>query len=153
MSPEVYIDTSIIGGYYDEEFEFWTKQFFKAVDEGRYKLAVSDLLIQELLEAPEEIRTFLDQVPDKHKSYYELSQEAEQLARNYLDNNIVGISSVTDCRHIATATVNGIGILTSWNFKHIVNLNKIHLYNGINLQLGYRTIEIRSPRELIDYEE
>jgi hypothetical protein len=153
MSPEVYIDTSIIGGYYDEEFEFWTKQFFKAVDEGRYKLAVSDLLTQELLEAPEEIRTFLDQVQDKRKSHYELSQEAEQLARNYLDNNIVGISSITDCRHIAIATVNGIEILTSWNFKHIVNLNKIHLYNGINLQLGYRTIEIRSPRELIDYEE
>lgn len=153
MSPEVYIDTSIIGGYYDEEFEFWTKQFFNAVHKGQYKLAVSDLLTQELFEAPAKIRTFLDQIPDNHKSHYEFSQESEQLARTYLDNNIVGIKSITDCRHIALATVSEIEILTSWNFKHIVNLNKIHLYNGINLQLGYRTIEIRSPRELIDYED
>lgn len=153
MSHEVYIDTSIIGGYYDEEFEFWTNQFFNAVYNGKYKLAVSDLLTQELLQAPEHIRTFLDQVPGNNQSKYEFSQKAEDLARTYLDNNIVGIKSITDCRHIALATVNEIEILTSWNFKHIVNLNKIHLYNGINLQLGYRTIEIRSPRELIDYED
>ena len=44
-------------------------------------------------------------------------------------------------------------ILTSWNFKHIVNLNKIRLYNGINLQNGYRTIEIRTPREIVNYED
>tara|TARA_Y100001972_G_scaffold129275_1_gene195975 strand:- start:2652 stop:2867 length:216 start_codon:yes stop_codon:yes gene_type:complete len=70
-----------------------------------------------------------------------------------LEANIVGKTSLTDCRHIATASVNEIDILTSWNFKHIVNLDKIHLYNGVNLQNGYRTIEIRTPRELLTYED
>jgi len=123
-----------------------------AVYEGKYTLAVSDVLDQELHYAPEFIRNFLDKVPEVHKAYFEFDQEAEKLARTYLDNKIVTIKSITDCRHIALATVKKIGILTSWNFKHIVNLNKIHLYNGINWQLGYQPIEIRTPRELIDYE-
>jgi len=59
---------------------------------------------------------------------------------------------LTDCRHIAIATVNNIGILTSWNFKHIVNLNKIRLYNEVNINEGYASLEIRTPRELLTYE-
>lgn len=102
--------------------------------------------------APIHIREFLNSIPEKHKIYLELTEETEKLARNYITKEIVGVKSLADCRHIATATVNQIDILTSWNFKHIVNLNKIHLYNGINLQNGYRTIEIRTPREIVNYE-
>ncbi|MEW6482824.1 MAG: PIN domain protein, partial [bacterium] len=40
-------------------------------------------------------------------------------------------------------------VLVSWNFRHIVNLNKIHLYNGVNLKKGYPLLEIRSPREVV----
>lgn len=115
-------------------------------------MVISDLLTQELKFAPAQISTLLNELSEEHKYYVELSEEAEELARSYVSNQIVGIKSMADCRHIATATVNEIEILTSWNFKHIVNLNKIHLYNGINLQKGYRTIEIRTPREIVDYE-
>jgi len=73
------------------------------------------------------------------------NEEAKILANKYVEANIVGRTSLT--------TINGIDILTSWNFKHIVNLDKIHLYNGVNLQNSYRTIEIRTPRELLTYEE
>jgi len=41
--------------------------------------------------------------------------------------------------------------LASWNFKHIVNLARIRGYNAVNLKNGYTTIEIRNPKELIDY--
>ncbi len=83
----------------------------------------------------------------------ELTSDIEALARKYINSQIVGIKSLVDCRHIATATVNEIEILTSWNFKHIVNLNKIHLYNGVNLQNGYRSVEIRTTREIVNYED
>ena len=132
----MYIDTSVVGGYFDEEFEFWTKIFFQAVEKGEFKIVISELLTRELKFAPTNISSFLDELSEEHKLYIELDQEAEELARSYVNNGIVGIKSLADCRHIATATVNQIEILTSWNFKHIVNLNKIHLYNGINLQNG-----------------
>jgi hypothetical protein len=41
--------------------------------------------------------------------------------------------------------------LVSWNFKHIVNLDRIRGYNGINYQNGYKMIEIRTPQELTKY--
>lgn len=152
MIKTVYIDTSVVGGYFDEEFEFWTKLFFEAVQKGDFKIMISELLTEELKYAPEKIRTLLDQIPVHHKGYIEIDEQADRLANLYINNRIVGIKSLADCRHIATATVNNIEILTSWNFKHIVNLDKIHLYNGINLQNGYRTIEIRTPREIVNYE-
>ena len=153
MIRKVYIDTSVVGGYFDEEFELWTKLFFDSVKTGRFKIATSELLNAELLNAPEQVKRFLTSIPDEHKILANYNNEAKQLANKYIEANIVGKSSLTDCRHIATATVNEIDILTSWNFKHIVNLDKIHLYNGVNLQNGYRTIEIRTPRELLTYED
>lgn len=45
----------------------------------------------------------------------------------------------------------GRDILVSWNFKHIVNLDRIRGYNGINYQNGYKMIEIRTPQELTKY--
>jgi hypothetical protein len=152
MERKVYIDTSVVGGYFDEEFELWTKLFFKSVQEGKFKIAVSEILHTELTNAPEHVRQFLSEISDERIFVAEYNEEARQLASKYLEANIVGKTSLTDCRHIATATVNEIDILTSWNFKHIVNLDKIHLYNGVNLQNSYRTIEIRTPRELLSYE-
>ena len=153
MIRKVYIDTSVVGGYFDDEFELWTKLFFESVIKGRFKIAISELLNAELLNAPDKVKHFLSSIPEQQQVRANYNNEAKQLANKYLESNIVGKSSLTDCRHIATATVNEIEILTSWNFKHIVNLDKIHLYNGVNLQNGYRTIEIRTPRELLDYEE
>ena len=153
MIRKVYIDTSVVGGYFDEEFELWTKLFFESVSEGRFKIAISELLQTELVNAPDEVKHFLATIPKQQKIIADYNKEARILANRYLEANIVGKTSLTDCRHIATASVNEIDILTSWNFKHIVNLDKIHLYNGVNLQNGYRTIEIRTPRELLTYED
>ncbi|MEQ8582651.1 MAG: hypothetical protein RIC30_14250 [Marinoscillum sp.] len=153
MIKKVYIDTSVVGGYFDEEFEFWTKIFFESVKKHEFQIVISELLTEELKHAPEFIRNFLDDFPTEHKVYVELTEDVEILAKQYINSQIVGVKSLADCRHIATATVNEIEILTSWNFKHIVNLNKIHLYNGVNLQRGYRTVEIRTPREIVNYED
>ena len=60
------------------------------------------------------------------------------------------IKSYNDALYIALATLNNADVLSSWNFKHIVNLDRIKLYNNsINLRLGYKIIEIRSPREIL----
>ena len=43
-------------------------------------------------------------------------------------------------------------VLFSRNFKHIVNLKRIHAFNAVNLKRGYPLLEIRTPREVADDE-
>lgn len=152
MIKLVYIDTSVVGGVFDHEFELWTSLFFKEVNEQVFKIVTSSLLDAELENAPTHVRDFLDQIPEGDRIEVPYNSEAIVLADTYINEGIVGPTSLTDCRHIATATVNNINVLASWNFKHIVNLKKIRLYNAVNLKEGFSTLEIRTPRELIEYE-
>ena len=55
-------------------------------------------------------------------------------------------------RHIALATIATVDSLVSWNFKHIVRLEKIRLFNAVNVELGYPSLNIRSPREVTTHE-
>jgi len=66
-----------------------------------------------------------------------------------LKDGVVAESSISDARHIAIASVERVDVLVSWNFKHIVNINRIHLLNSVNIKLGYPLLEIRSPREVL----
>jgi hypothetical protein len=85
--------------------------------------------------------------------YIEIIDEALDLADMYISENVVGTTSREDCIHIALATIFRADVLVSWNFKHIVNLSRIRGYNSVNLKTGYPNIEIRSPLELIEYED
>lgn len=67
-------------------------------------------------------------------------------------HGIIGPGSRADALHVALATIAKVDVLVSWNFKHIVNLGRIRLFNGVNLEQGYGPLEIRTPREVL-YEE
>lgn len=148
----LYIDTSVIGGYFDIEFEVETKMLFESVLNNEFDLMFSNITEDELLNAPEQVRQLLSNIPERNKTRIELTEEAVQLADNYISENVVGKTSRDDCFHIALATIHKADILVSWNFKHIVNVIRIRGYNAVNMKLGYPTIDIRSPKELIDYE-
>ncbi len=55
------------------------------------------------------------------------------------------------CANLNQISINKVDVLASWNFKHIVNLDRIKGYNSVNLRLGYQMIEIRSPKDLVKY--
>jgi hypothetical protein len=80
-----------------------------------------------------------------------LTQESIDLANRYIAEKVVGGASIDDCYHIAIATIAKVDVLASWNFKHIVNLDRIKGYNGVNLKMGYSMIEIRNPKDLINH--
>ncbi len=147
------MDTSIFGGYFDEEFEEITKKLFKQIRNKNIRIIYSELTKNELVNAPAIIKEFVSNLPDELIEYVEIVDEALDLADNYIMERVVGKSSREDCIHIALATLYRADVLVSWNFKHIVNLSRIRGYNSVNLRAGYPTIEIRSPLELIDYEE
>ena len=152
MAKRVYIDTSVVGGQFDKEFSADTIPFFEAVTKGLFVIIVSDLLEAELMRAPEHVKEFLASLPSQQIESIRLTQEASELADQYITAKVVGQTSRADCQHIAMATLAKADILISWNFKHIVNLDKIRGYNGINYQLGHNMIEISTPKEIINYD-
>jgi len=150
---KIYIDTSVFGGYYDEEFELETRLFFKEIKQGKFQIIYSSVTDDELLGAPQRVRDLIKGLPTKHVTRVELTEEAVALADAYLVEKVVGKTSREDCFHIAIATLSQVDILLSWNFKHIVNYTRIRGYNGVNMKYGYPTIDIRSPKEIIYNEE
>ena len=151
MRLRIYIDTSVVGGYYDEEFKEATIQLFERLDKNEVIFVVSDLLDLELINAPQLVREHLLKYSADKFQRVELTKEAIILADTYIEEKVVGSTSLEDCRHIALATIYKVDVLASWNFKHIVNLQRIKGYNSVNVRLGYSILEIRSPKDLVNY--
>jgi len=146
----IYLENSVIGGYFDEEFKVHTHKLFKKFIDGIYKPVISSHVIAELENgAPEYVKDNLNTI--KYEECI-VNDEMLNLAKKYIDQKIVTKKYYSDALHIAVATVIGVDVLVSWNFKHIVNLNRIKLFNSVNLREGYNILEIRSPREVIDNE-
>jgi len=152
MKLRVYIDTSVVGGYFDDEFEDDTKAFFERIFNKEFLVHFSEVSETELSLAPNFVKELKTKIPSDCYKYLELDNESRDLAQAYLNEKILGKSSLNDAYHIAIATINRLDVLVSWNFKHIVNFDKIRLFNSINLRLSYPMIDIRSPREFIKYE-
>lgn len=152
MKKRIYTDTSVIGGCLDIEFEEGSNRLFEEFKSGNNILVISNLVVSELENAPQAVKEILNQVPTEYIEYLIFSEEANILAETYLSENVISKKSIVDARHIATATVSKSDVLVSWNFKHIVNLERIHGYNSVNLKLGYPMIEIRTPIEVLNYE-
>ena len=153
MILKYYLDTSVFGGYYDDEFQVFTKLLFEKIVDEKIRIIYSELTENELDNAPERVKSFIKKLPADLVDFVEITQESFDLANQYIVGKVVGKTSTDDCVHIALATINRADVLISWNFKHIVNLKRIHGYNSVNLKLGYPTLEIRSPKEMIDYED
>lgn len=149
----IYLDTSVFGGLYDEEFQEFTKPLFQRIKKSEFELIFSNVTEQELENAPEKIRATIELLPKNSTEFVKSDIEAAQLAKRYIEEGVVGPTSYADCLHIALATIHNANILVSWNFKHIVNVVRIIGYNSVNILVGYKPIDIRSPRELMTYEK
>jgi hypothetical protein len=118
---------------------------------GRAIMIFSDLTQLELDGAPAGVHRVLDSVPEAFKESIEFTDEASVLARRYVQEGVLYESKWVDAQHIALATVSRVDVLVSWNFKHIVNLERIRGYNSVNLKAGYPLLEIRTPQEVITH--
>ncbi len=153
MKQRVYIDTSVFGGYFDEEFSEHTIPLFKRLNEDEFIILFSNVTEEELEGAPEKVKTLVKELKAENTEFLETNDEAVDLATEYITEKVVGQTSFPDCLHIALATINKADFLISWNFKHIVNVERIRGYNSINIKNGYKQLEIRSPREFRKYED
>ena len=152
-TPILYLDTSVIGGYYDDEFMVATRKLFYDIREGRYIALISELVSAELEGAPDNVKLLTQGDGALPFQLIEKTEEVENLTQSYLDAGILSEKWRDDCTHVAMATVFGADLLVSWNFKHIVQYEKIKAFNAVNLANGYQLIDIRSPLEVIYHEK
>jgi len=146
----IYIENSVIGGYFDDEFMEHTRKLFEQFKKGIYKAVISSHVIAELENgAPDYVKENLRTI---NYEEYAVNDEMLRLAEKYMEQKIVSENYYGDALHIAVATVIGVDVLVSWNFKHIVNLDRIKSFNSVNLREGYSILEIRTPREVIENE-
>ena len=149
---KVYADTSVFGGVYDDDFSSASKLFFDQVKAGQFNLITSAVVSEEILKAPKKVTTFFNKIIE-FSEIAEVKTDALNLRDKYLEANIVTKKWLTDAMHVAIATVSNCSIIVSWNFAHIVNFQKIPLYNAVNRINGYNDIGIYSPLEVINASE
>jgi predicted nucleic acid-binding protein len=153
VKQKIYIDTSVFGGYFDEEFRVLTVPLFERIQAGEFIILYSTITQEELEFAPKNVKDLVRSLKKDQTEFLDTSTEAIELANEYIAEKVVGKTSFADCLHIALATINHADFLVSWNFKHIVNIERIRGYNSINIKNGYKQLEIRSPREFEKYED
>jgi len=153
MKQRVYIDTSVIGGCFDTEFEEWSNRLFDEFVFGNRIAVISDITLDELSDAPNRVKEKFNKIHEDHLEIILSNAESHDLADFYIKEKAVSMKFYEDALHIAISTINRVSVLASWNFKHIVNLDRIRLYNAVNLKCGYSILEIRTPREILKFDD
>jgi predicted nucleic acid-binding protein len=146
--PTLYLDTSVLGGYFDDEFKAATQELWRQMEQGRFRFFTSIVTVDELTEAPERVRELLATAFDPG-NILEITEEMEQLAAAYMKQAVLTPKYSDDARHVVVCTVARIDYLVSWNFRHLVNVEREKGFNVVNLLQGYPTLRIVNPLELI----
>lgn len=147
----IYVDTSVIGGCHDDEFSLWSNGLVRDFREGNYKPVLSEIVGAEIESAPQRVQQTYAEILAICQDFIEITPEVIRLSEVYQEHEILQVKFFADMRHVALATVSQADVLVSWNFKHIVHMEKIRLFNAVNLELGYKQILIYSPREVTSY--
>jgi predicted nucleic acid-binding protein len=151
--PRIYVDTSVIGGCFDEEFSEPSNSLIELVRNAKLILLVSDVVLRELEEAPNDVRNLISSLPDGCVERIYSNNEAFELRDAYLEAGILLPKWLDDLTHVAIATVSRADAIVSWHFRHIVRLDKMKAYNQVNLLKGYGILTIISPMEVITHDE
>jgi predicted nucleic acid-binding protein len=149
MRPaRVYLDTSVIGGCFDDEFAEWSNALMHDFESGVLVPVVSELVTIEIEPAPKRVREQYARLLTWGAETLEVNREVVELSEVYAERGIVPPKFTDDARHVAFATASRADLIASWNFKHIVHFDRIRLFNAVNMEMGYRPIDIRSPKQI-----
>jgi hypothetical protein len=145
----LYLGNSVIGGYFDSEFENATRRLWTLAETGQVHFVVSVVTQQEaVLAPPDVVELFARTFPDD-SLLLPLSDRAEELAQAYVTDGVLTAKYIDDARHVAIATTHGVGIIVSWNFRHLANYQRESGFNRVNSVYGYPAVRIISPSELV----
>jgi predicted nucleic acid-binding protein len=146
--PALYLDTSVLGGYFDDEWKEPTRELWRQMEAGQWRFQSSAITLDELTNAPGNVRELFRDTFDAD-ALVEVTSEVEQLAAQYIEKGVIVPKYTDDARHVATCTVAKLDYLVSWNFRHLVNVQREAGFNAVNLLQGYQAVRIVNPLELI----
>lgn len=118
---------------------------------GTFQPLLSEVIGAEIEDAPEEVQVIYAELIALNAEILAVEEGALELADEYQNHGILTPNFYDDGLHIALATVAEADLLVSWNFKHIVRYDKIRLFNAVNIEFGYKPLQIFSPREVTTY--
>jgi predicted nucleic acid-binding protein len=148
-TPRFYLDTSVLGGVYDSEFDEYSGLLIQKLFQGKFIAVLSEITHKEILAAPQNVIDLYTSLPKEYMEFIHVTQESVQLAEAYILANVVRREKFNDCLHISLATILGVDALVSWNFKDIVNSRRIIGYNSVNFDLQYPSVKILSPQSIL----
>lgn len=144
----IYVDTSVIGGCFDSEFQAWSAGLVDDFRAGRYRPVLSEVTAAEVARAPEAVQRVHAELIALDAEVLNVGREAMELLAGYRSRAVLGGRFQNDMLHIALATTAEVDVLVRWNFRHIVRMDKIRLFNAVNIEQGYKPLTIFSPREV-----
>jgi hypothetical protein len=151
----IYLDTSVVNFLFAEDapdFRRVTEEFFNRHAQ-KYELFASEVVILEIERDPDpqHRRRLLDALHRHPITLLPSDPEVERLADLYLARGIIPAKKREDALHVGYATVHGLDILLSWNFKHLANVRREGLIAAANEHEGYgHTLRLLSPLEVED---
>ncbi len=149
----VYLDTSVLGGCFDAAFAPWSNRLIADIRRGIFTPLLSDIVAVEMSTAPINVQALYAALIADHAEVLSVTATALELADQYQQRSILTPKFYNDGVHIALATVADADLLVSWNFRHIVHFAKIRRFNAVNLERGYKPLQIFSPREVVSYDD
>ena len=143
-TPSLYLDTSVLGGYFDDEWKEPTQELWRQMEAGQWRFVTSLITSEELIEAPQRVRDLFNTTFEAG-NVVNVTDEMDHLAATYVAQGVVTPKYEDDARHVAAC----MDFLVSWNFRHMVNVQRETAFNGANLLKGYPAIRIVNPLEII----
>lgn len=148
-TPTLYLDTSVLGGYFDDEWKQPTRELWRQMEAGLWVFLTSILVREEIENAPPQVREHFTRTFTDETALLAFTEEMETLAEAYVSQGVVSQKYIEDAGHVAIATVNRLDYLVSWNFKHLVNVEREKGFNAVNLLRSWQSVRIVNPLELI----
>ena len=156
--PTVYLETTIFNFPFADDapqYQADTLKLFAEIKAGKFKPFTSDYVTLELDSTRDagKLAKMKALIADYGIEVLPVSEEVERLADVYVSEGIIPKRYGADALHIAAASVAGMDLIVSLNFRHIVKHRTIIQAEVINAREGFRRVFIHTPAEVINYEE
>ena len=153
----LYLDTSIINFAVSEQGvakeKEVTLQLLEQIKQGRFEAGISEVVLREISRAPQKkMRDLMEVLKKVPLTNLVISEDVERLADKYVEEGIIPRKYREDALHIAMAAVYEYDVVVSWNFEHMVKVKTRREVQGVNIMMGYKSIDIATPAEVIDYD-
>lgn len=156
--PLLYLETSVFGFYFDDEPRNALRResvraLFHQVGLGMLDAVSSPLTEAELSSTAEPLRSSLLALLDRFDVLQADEAEVTRLAGLYLAEGVIPAAEELDARHAAYATAGRADVIVSLNLKHLANEWAERRLNAVNLREGYPLVSIRTPEQVVMYED